>query len=161
MRRIAVFVLSVSSMQFVFAWTATAFSYQHLGAFDRGAGIALQISSAAGNASLPIIAEMAAIQDDITLLDAQRNLFANFVFVCDTLLFAISFGVFLCAVILCRRAISNVLSTLRLRNKKHVLNNAVTKSLEEHNGRMLSISAWNMVSLFLLMVSYIIMVRGL
>ncbi len=159
MRRIAVFVLSVSGMQFVFAWTATAFSYQHLGAFDRGAGIALQISSAAGNASLPVIAEMAAIQDDITLLDVQRNLFANFVFVCDTLLFTISFGVFLCAVILCRRAISSVLS--RLRSKKHVLNNAATKSLEEHNGRLLTISVFNMVSLFLLMVSYIIMVRGL
>jgi hypothetical protein len=160
MRRMAIFILSVSSLQFLFAWTATAFSYQHLSAFDRGADLALQISSAAGNASSAAITEMAAIQNDITVLDNRRNLFANFVFVCDTLLFAIAFGVFLCTVIICRRAIASVMSSLRLR-RKNIINHAVANTLEEHSGRMLGISVLNMVALFVLMISYIIMGGGL
>jgi len=154
----AIFILSVSSLQFLFAWTATAFSYQHLSAFDRGADLALQISFAAGNASSAAI--MAAIQNDITVLDNRRNLFANFVFVCDTLLFAIAFGVFLCTVIICRRAIASVMSSLRLR-RKNIINHAVANTLEEHSGRMLGISVLNMVALFVLMISYIIMGGGL
>ena len=164
MRRMAIFILSVSSLQFLFAWTATAFSYQHLSAFERGADLALQISSAAGNASSAAIAEMAAIQNDITVLDNRRNLFANFVFVCDTLLFAIAFGFFLCTVIICRRAIASVMSSLRLRRLNiinHAVANTVANTLEEHSGRMLGISVLNMVALFLLMISYIIMGGGL
>jgi hypothetical protein len=164
MRRIAVFVLVVSFIQFACAWTAAFFSLQHVPAFNKGEDVAARMSSLAHNSSFALINEMQSVQDDIDRLNFRRNLMLALTLLCDTLLYFIALCVFSCAVVLCRRAIFNALSKLRPGPTTSAFNPkvaVVVESLEQHQERMLGLSACSIVALLLLIVCHLVMMLGM
>jgi hypothetical protein len=150
----------VSAVQFVFSWVAAAFSQQHVPVFNRGAEISALMSSSTGNTSSSLIMEFDAVKEKIGVLNRSRNIFLTLTFVCDIVLYSIGFCVFTCSVFICRRAISHVLSKIRVWSKNGTAS-GVAESLEQHQERMLILAVWNIVVLFLLVLGYSIMVLGL
>ena len=164
MRRIAILVLVVSFIQFVFAWAAAVFCLQHVPVFNRGEHVAARMVPHAEANNSSLIADMQTVQDEIDILNFRRNLAMALTFFCDTLLYSIALCVFSGAVVLCRRAISNALSRLRpgSKNATNIQKVAdVVDSLEQHQERMLGLSVCSIFALLLLIVCYIIMMLGM
>jgi hypothetical protein len=145
----------------VFSWVAAAFSQQHVPVFNRGAAISALMSSATGNTSSSLIMEFDAVKEKIGVLNRSRNIFLTLTFVCDIALYSIGLCVFTSSVFICRRAISHVLSKIRVWGSKNKMASGVAESLEQHQERMLTLAIWNIVVLFLLVLGYSIMVLGL
>ena len=155
MRRIAIVVVTISAMQCGLSWTAAAFAREHVPVFDRGAEIA------AGRSSPTTAAvDMQTVRSDVDRLNNARNIYMMLTFLCDTMLYFIAFCVFLCAIFICRGAIFDLLSQLRRGKSRRRQSFVVESRLEQHNGRMLGLCIWNMFALFLLIITYLVMLIG-
>lgn len=155
MRRIAIVVVTISAIQCGLSWTAAAFAREHVPVFDRGAEIA-------GGRSSPSTAavDMQTVRSDVDRLNNARNIYMMLTFLCDTILYFIAFCVFLCAIFICRGAILDLLSQLRRGKSRRRQSFVVESRLEQHNGRMLGLCIWNMFALFLLIITYLVMLIG-